>query len=232
MSIGFYSLEDTKERLHKTKEELQALARSGRLNAIEEGDTLWFSAADVDDLGNASRPESQPIVLEEVAPPKAVPAPPKPAASPDPAAKAPPPPSVKAAPTSAPGAPAPAAPKAPAPPKPDITEVKIELEPEEEAPPPDGMSKIKAFGGGGITAGKAGHGTEHLHRQLHQIEASATRCRTFHGKLNDASLAYLDNQINEWIDANPDVGIKFANTCIGVVEGKHAESHLIVTVFY
>ena len=61
---------------------------------------------------------------------------------------------------------------------------------------------------------------------------TATRCRTFHAKLTDGSLAHLDEMINEWVDANDDVHIKFATSSIGVIEGKHADPHLIVTMFY
>ena len=60
----------------------------------------------------------------------------------------------------------------------------------------------------------------------------ATRCRTFHCKLSDASFSNLNDQINEWVDENENVEIKFAISDIGVVEGKHADPHLIVTIFY
>lgn len=116
--------------------------------------------------------------------------------------------------------------------QPDITEVPIALEPEEESVEADGTSKIKSFGGKGISSIQASHDTGHLNRQLHQPERGALRCRTFHAKLNDASLAYLDNQINDWVDNDPTVEIKFATSSVGVVEGKHAEPHLIVTIFY
>ncbi len=192
MAIGFYSLEETKLRLGKNEQELRQLIRTGSLNVMEDGDALWFSAADVDEM---SKPEL--IVLEEI------PTPSVPQPKPSGPAK-----------------------------KKDITEEKIALEPEDEAPPANGTSKIRAFGQGGIASGKSAHDTSHLHRQVVESSAVATRCRTFHAKLNDASLSYMDNLINEWADANPDVGIKFATSCIGVVEGKHAEPHLIVTLFY
>jgi hypothetical protein len=60
----------------------------------------------------------------------------------------------------------------------------------------------------------------------------ATRCRVFHGKLADAAFGHLADQINEWVDNNRGVRLKFATSCIGVVEGKHHDAHLIVTVFY
>jgi hypothetical protein len=39
-------------------------------------------------------------------------------------------------------------------------------------------------------------------------------------------------QINEWVDSDDGIEIKFATSTIGVVEGKHVDPHLIVTVFY
>jgi hypothetical protein len=91
---------------------------------------------------------------------------------------------------------------------------------------------IRAFtGAGGLTFDH-----EHKHagfrRELLRGSPNATRCRTFHTKLTDASLAHLNDQINEWVDEHDDVEIKFVSTDIGVVEGKHADPHLIVTVFY
>jgi DNA-directed RNA polymerase subunit M/transcription elongation factor TFIIS len=60
----------------------------------------------------------------------------------------------------------------------------------------------------------------------------ATRCRIFHAKLNDGALKFMQEQINDWIDQHPEVEIKHASTQVGVVEGKSAEPHLIITVFY
>jgi len=74
---------------------------------------------------------------------------------------------------------------------------------------------------------------EHTYkRSLLKDTQSATRCRTFHCKLTDASFVNLNEQINEWVDEHEDVEIKFALSNIGVVEGKHADPHLIVTIFY
>ena len=53
MSIGFYSLEDAMERTGKSKGELLEMVKSGRLNTVEDGDALWFSAADVDGVSEA-----------------------------------------------------------------------------------------------------------------------------------------------------------------------------------
>jgi hypothetical protein len=112
----------------------------------------------------------------------------------------------------------------------DITEVPIALEPEEDDS--DGMSKIKSLWASGISARATSHDTSHLKRQLLEAGKGATRCRTFHSKLNDPSLANMDERINEWVDSSDNMVIKFATTTVGIIEGKHAEPHLIVTVFY
>jgi hypothetical protein len=93
---------------------------------------------------------------------------------------------------------------------------------------------IRAFGGasGGLREGAAAGEDGRFHRALLKNSPSATRCRAFHCKLADAALSHMCTQINEWADSDGDIEIKFATSCIGVVEGKHADPHLIVTVFY
>ncbi len=93
---------------------------------------------------------------------------------------------------------------------------------------------IRAFGGGpsGITEGAVRAPQAHLRRPLLAGVPNATRCRSFHCKLTDAAVTHMNDQINEWADAQDDIEIKFATSCIGVVEGKHADPHMIVTVFY
>ncbi len=74
--------------------------------------------------------------------------------------------------------------------------------------------------------------THKFKRHLHHNERGAIRCRIFHAKLNEGALKFMQDQINDWIDDNPDVDIKHMGTNVGVVEGKSAEPHLVVTVFY
>lgn len=98
-------------------------------------------------------------------------------------------------------------------------------------------SKIHSFGAapGGMAdsmAGQAALRDQDLKRPLLRNSPNATRCRTFHCKLTDASLTHMNDMINEWVDGDETVEIKFATSTIGVVEGKHADQHLIVTVFY
>ena len=69
-------------------------------------------------------------------------------------------------------------------------------------------------------------------RPLDGRAISATRCRSFHSKLTDSALEYMNDLINEWLDKNDAITVKFSNSTIGVFEGKHSEAHIIVTLFY
>lgn len=87
--------------------------------------------------------------------------------------------------------------------------------------------KIQPFGSTGSLKAK-----EAPQRPITQSGSGASRVRTFHAKLNDGAMAFLDLQINEWLDAHPDYVVKFATTTVGVVEGKRVEQHLIINVWY
>jgi hypothetical protein len=90
-------------------------------------------------------------------------------------------------------------------------------------------TQIHGFSGSEMTTQLA---DRQYQRPLLKGTRAATRCRTFHCKLTDTSLQHLNEQINEWVDEQEGVEIKFALSNIGVVEGKHADPHLIVTIFY
>jgi len=90
-------------------------------------------------------------------------------------------------------------------------------------------SKIRTFESQSGLTGPAQH---EFKRPLNTTGRGATRIRTFHTKLNDAAFRFLDGQINDWIDANPGVEIKFSNTTIGTVEGKRPEPQVIISVWY
>ena len=91
---------------------------------------------------------------------------------------------------------------------------------------------IRSFGGGpgGLAVGEVAN--HEWRRDLLQGVPFATRCKTFHCKLADGPITHMNEQINEWADAQDDVQIKFATSVIGIIEGKHVDPHLIVTVFY
>ena len=75
------------------------------------------------------------------------------------------------------------------------------------------------------------HKTEFKRDLLHG-QKNATRIRTFHTRLSDNAMAFLDDQINEWIDQNPEIEVKSSSTVIGEVEGKKSEQHMIITIWY
>lgn len=69
-------------------------------------------------------------------------------------------------------------------------------------------------------------------RQLDPSSPFATRCRTFHCKLSDGAIEFLNMQINEWLDKHTDIAVKFVRSDIGMFEGKHKEPNLILTLFF
>jgi hypothetical protein len=92
---------------------------------------------------------------------------------------------------------------------------------------------IHGFSGDTLASVASGlHDESKFKRPLDPTERSATRCRTFHAKLNDSAVAFMNDQMNTWVDSHPDMKIKFATSTIGIFEGKHKDPNLIVTVFY
>ena len=92
-------------------------------------------------------------------------------------------------------------------------------------------TQIKAFGHGARAAARGLRHEDILKRPLNVTGQGATRTRTFHGKLNDASLALMDQSINEWAD-EAGIEIKCISSCIGIFTGKKPEPHMLVTVCY
>ena len=60
----------------------------------------------------------------------------------------------------------------------------------------------------------------------------AVRMKSFHGRLSDNGLEYLDNSVNEWLDAHPEVEVKFVTSTVGLYDGKIKELALILNVWY
>lgn len=60
----------------------------------------------------------------------------------------------------------------------------------------------------------------------------AIHVKSFHAKLNEDSLGYLDQQINEWLDAHPQYEVKFVTSSVGSWSGKlGTEQHLVLQVW-
>lgn len=59
----------------------------------------------------------------------------------------------------------------------------------------------------------------------------AIHVKTFHCKLTDEALVFIDQMINEWLDAHPQYEVKFVSSSIGDFTSKLKEPHLIVQVW-
>jgi hypothetical protein len=86
--------------------------------------------------------------------------------------------------------------------------------------------KMIAFGADLIT-------TQHQwKRQPVSTGHGACRVKSFHGKYSDQGLEYLDNAINEWLDAHPEVEVKFVTPTVMTFEGKIREPALVLNIWY
>lgn len=101
--------------------------------------------------------------------------------------------------------------------------------PASQAPAPaQAASKIQAFEN---KLGIKRH-EETWKRTPNVTGTGAIHMRTFHCKLGDDAIGYLDQQINEWLDAHPQYEVKFVTTNIGEWSGKLGkENHLVVLVW-
>jgi hypothetical protein len=88
--------------------------------------------------------------------------------------------------------------------------------------------KIQAFG---VSMG--GPHVEHSwKRATVNTGKGICRVKSFHGRLSDQGMDYLDNTINEWLDAHPDVDVKNVTTNTNLFDGKVKELALIVNIWY
>ncbi len=71
-----------------------------------------------------------------------------------------------------------------------------------------------------------------LKRPLNKTGTGATRFRIFHSKISDGAMDFMTKQINEWLDSNEEIEVKMVQSHVGILEGKHPEPHLILTVWY
>jgi len=123
----------------------------------------------------------------------------------------------------APGAPAPAAPR---PVKP-VEDEPLSLVAEEAAHSDPTKSKIRAF-----SIAEAHIGAHDWKRTPHDNNSGACRVRSFHGRMSDQGLEYLDNAVNEWLDKHPEVEVKFVSSVVGMFDGKIKDLALILNLWY
>jgi len=96
-----------------------------------------------------------------------------------------------------------------------------------EKPPPQPVNKITQF----EQRFSAKRHEDNWKRSPNINGTGAIHVKSFHCKLVGESLEFLDQQINEWLDAHPQYEVKFVNASIGEWTGKLKEPNLIVQVW-
>ena len=94
----------------------------------------------------------------------------------------------------------------------------------------------EAIGPAGLTRKITAFGSKDKHedswtRVPNTTGTGAIHVRTFHSKLTDDALKYLDQQVNEWLDDHPQYEVKQVTTTIGTFTGKVKEPHIICQVW-
>lgn len=87
--------------------------------------------------------------------------------------------------------------------------------------------KIRAISGNAATVRKDAY-----KRTPFKSGQGVCRVRSFHGRLSIQGLEYMDNQINEWLDAHPEVEVKLVTSQVGTFEGKIREPALVLNLWY
>ncbi len=59
-----------------------------------------------------------------------------------------------------------------------------------------------------------------------------TGVKTFFTKLHAGAIDFINDQVNNWLKANPEVIVKSTNTTTGMVVAKKTEPNLIITIWY
>ena len=93
--------------------------------------------------------------------------------------------------------------------------------------PAPGGSKIHGF-----SVGTTMYGQENFKRVPNMNKTGAIRVRSFHGRLSDSGLDYLDHTINEWLEKHPEIEVKFVTPTTGMYDGKIKEPALILNIWY
>ncbi len=103
---------------------------------------------------------------------------------------------------------------------------------DESRPLPVAESNAAAGASGKITAfGKAKRHEDCWSRTPNTTGNGAIHVKTFHCKLTEDALSYMDQAINEWLDAHPQYEVKFVSSTIGVMTGKLKEPALYCQVW-
>ena len=106
----------------------------------------------------------------------------------------------------------------------------ISLVEDEAAPHPSAPAaapkRIQAFGADTVQRNRQ------WKRQAVKTGTGATRVKSFHGKYSEQGLDYLDTAINDWLDNNHEVEVKFVTSTVMTFEGKIREPALVLNLWY
>jgi len=72
---------------------------------------------------------------------------------------------------------------------------------------------------------------DHWSRSPNTTGLGAIHVKTFHAKLTSDALVYMDQCINEWLDAHPQYEVKFVSSTVGTLTGKIKEPNIICQVW-
>lgn len=92
---------------------------------------------------------------------------------------------------------------------------------------PEPASKIRAFEQ--KLSGR--HEDKGWNRTPNSPGTGAIHVKSFHCKLNAESLEFLDQQVNEWLDAHPQYEVKMVTSSVGDWTGKTREPNLVLQVW-
>jgi hypothetical protein len=101
------------------------------------------------------------------------------------------------------------------------------IQPTQASANPEKSSKIKTF----EQKLRSIRHEDSWNRTPNSTGTGAIHVKSFHCKLTGDSLDFLDQQINEWLDAHPQYEVKLVTTSIGTWTGKLKEPNLIVNVW-
>jgi hypothetical protein len=87
-----------------------------------------------------------------------------------------------------------------------------------------GPGKITAFG-------KGKRHEDSWIRTPNTTGSGAIHVKTFHCKLTEDAISYMDQAINEWLDAHPQYEVKFVSSTIGILTGKLKEPAMFCQVW-
>lgn len=77
----------------------------------------------------------------------------------------------------------------------------------------------------------AGRHEDKWSRTPNATGTGAIHVKSFHCRLTGDSLEFLDQQINEWLDAHPQYEVKMVTSSVGMWSGKLKEPNLIVNLW-